>query len=424
MSADDNDDIEDLGNEALLFAYGHNVNLYQEVFNLPETSSTKAIYLAYTGLLKEIEVAHFSFHNYDDQDEFLRQYALRLGMKPCHIAVGMHPRDFLDIKTDAVKRAYQILADKESRKEYDACLREHLEYSEGVQQTDSAVSGKDDDSDFTFSSNDSTEEEMDLYDASSNDGVDSLYEASSVQGRADPDFPLLSSQHCNSDVFDPFDLRDDLSEPSVAFSESSQGEWIDTFDLQKAPIAPVTPDKTALSGSFVGLHPHGHEVSVRICALPTVDSDESTASTEYSELIDNYLSFDANSEGSIENQRTKIDPDNDIKLFSNVSSEEEDELVSFRSISKSLSEFDEKQSESFDHRSVGLHHVDCFSDDDDDFVEYDNEDNMSFSSLTKDEELLKENRHIWNCFDACMDEVSGTLDDTAVTIEQMCGVGK
>ena len=341
-------------------------------------------------------------------------------MKPAHLAVGMHPRDFLDIKTDAVERAYQILADKKSRKEYDACLREHLEHSKCIHRTDSGRSDHDDGSDLTFSSYVSTDEEIELYDASSNDGVDS----SSVQGQADFDFPLLSSQHFNNDVFDPFNLQDDLSEPSLAFSESSEGRWIDTFELEKAPVATVTPDKTALSGSFAGVQPHGHEMSLRICALPTLESDESSASTENSELIDNYQSFDARSEGSMQDQTTEIEPTRDKKLLSGVSSEEEDELVSFRSLSKSLSGLDGKKNESFYHSNFGLYNVDCFSDDDGDFIDQDNGDDMSFSSLTKDEELLKENRHIWNCFDACMDEVSGTLDDTAVTIEQMCGVGK
>ncbi|KAL7485468.1 hypothetical protein ACHAW6_011075 [Cyclotella cf. meneghiniana] len=424
MIADDNYDIEDLGNEALLFAYGHNVDLYQDVFNVAKTSSTKAIYIAYTGLLKEIEIAHFSFRMYDDKDESQRQYAMRLGMKPAHLAVGMHPRDFLDIKTDAVERAYQILADKKSRKEYDTCLREHLEHSKCIHHTDSGMNRHDDGSDFTVPSYVSTDEEIDVYNASSNDGVDSLCEASSSQGQADFDFPLLSSQHCNNDVFDPFDLQDELSEPSLAFSGSSEGQWLDSFDLEKAPVAPVTPDKTTLSGSYAGVHPHGHEISLRIFALPTLDSDESSVSTEYSELIDNYQSFDANSEGSMQNQTTKIEPRRDKKIFSCVSSEEEDELVSFRSISKSRSGLDETRNESSHHRSFGLYNVDCFSEDDGDFVDHDNGDNMSFSSLTKDEEVLKENRHIWTCFDACMDEVSGTLDDTAVTIEQMCGVGK
>jgi curved DNA-binding protein CbpA len=383
MNTDGNIDMEDLGNEALVFAYGHNVNLYEDVFSIANTASIQEIHLTYTGLLKEIEVAQYAFQDCNDQD-VQKRHAMRLGMKETHFAVGVHPRDFLDIKMDAVKRAYDILADKKSRREYDDCLREYMESFENAQGADvghvSDVSSGED------------EEDDDM----SNDGDDSLYDVSSVQAQVeDSDFPILSSHHHDNDVFDPFNLQDDMA-GHYAFSSFQDN----TFDsIQDA--APISPDiDSAFSASFSGLHPHGHEMSVRICALPHPDSeDDSSVDSDYT-------------------RKAGLEPEADIHLTSRLSSEEEDELISFRELSKSMSDLDEKQSAFFNQMDVGLDNVECFSEDDSDIVDHEDVDNMSIASETKEKELdeFKE-QSVWICLD-------DLLDDTAITIEQMCGMGK
>lgn len=388
-------DMEDLGNEALVFTYGHNVNIYTDVFHIAHTSSTKEIHLTYTGLLKELEVAQSALQQYDDDDEERRRYAQRLGMKDSHFALGMHPRDFLDIKMDAVKRAYDILTDKTSRKEYDDCLREFMEGFE-----DAPVN------DVTYVSSEE-EEEQEEEDDDSNDGSDSLYEASSVQVQVDSDFPLLTSHHHDNDVFDPFNLQDDLS-AHQGFSSFVENN----FDSMQDPV-PISPDvDLAFSASFSGIHPHGHESSVKICELPSPDSDDDT-SVDSADEMDNDRVFG-------------LEPEADIHLPSQLSSDEEDELVSFQALSKSMSELDERQAAFFKQMDAGLDNIECFSEDDSDIVDNEDVDNMSISSEPNEREIdeMKEGRHVWVCLDAVMDEVVGTLDDTAVTIEQMCGMGR
>ena len=396
--SDRQEDMEDLGNEALVFAYGHNVNLYRDVFSITDKSSTKEIYLTYMGLLKELEIAQNVFREYHDQDEVKKQYAVRLGMKPSHFAVGMHPRDFLEIKTDAVKRAYDILADKKSRKEYDDCLREYQESFENAQLDSSEVN------DVTDVSSDEDEDDC-------NDGDDSRYEASSIQAQVDSDFPLLASHHHDDDVFDPFNLHDEELSGQSDFTTSFTEKTFES--MQDSDIVPVSPDiDIAFSASFTGMHPNGHETSMRICALPSPDSDESSDGS-YPELL------------ADSRRKTSLEPEADIHLPSNLSSEEEDELVSFQELSKSMSDMDEKQHAFFQQMDAGLDNVECFSEDDSDIVEQDDVDNMSLASETKDRELITESegQQVW-CLDAFMDEVTGTLDDTAITIEQMCGIAK
>lgn len=416
MSTDASEDMEDLGNEALVFCYGHNVNLYRDVFEIAQTSSTKEIWLTYTGLLKESEVAMNAFLNYDEEDENQKHYAKRLGMKPSHFAVGMHPRDYLEIKTDAVHRAYQILANHESRTEYDECLREHLESSEGTQGRGATYGDK---ADYVTYDSDAAEH---ADEAESNDGKDSLYDASSLQGQAD--FPLLSSHH-TVDVFDPFNLEGDLRF-SPGFSDLPESEWTDTstasatsfpeqsddwIDASNSnPPAPVSPDVN-LALSFTGMHPHGHETSVRLCALPTVESDDSSVESEY---IHDFETFETA-------PKTSLDSGPNYR-------EEDDGLVSFRLLSKSHSSssaLDEKQAQFFSQMDLGLDNVECFSDDEgDDLVEHDDAEAMSVSSLIVEKEVdeYKEDQEVWNCWNACIDEVHGTLDDTALTVEQLCGM--
>ncbi|KAL3776656.1 hypothetical protein ACHAWO_000426 [Cyclotella atomus] len=382
MNTDGNIDMEDLGNEALVFAYGHNVNLYEDVFSIANTAPIQEIHLTYTGLLKEIEVAQYAFRDYSHQDEE-KQYVMRLGMKDTHFMVGMHPRDFLNIKMDAVKRAYDILADKNSRREYDDCLREYMEIFENAQEANSVGNVSD------VSSGEDDEDD------NSNDGDDSLYDVSSVQAQVDSDFPILSSHHHDNDFFDPFNLHDDMS-GQHAFSSFAEN----TFDSIQDP-APISPDiDSAFSASFGGMHPHGHEMSVRICSLPHPDSDD-----------DSSVNYDYTS-------KRPLEPEADIHLSSCLSSEEEDELISFQALSKSMSDLDEKQSAFFNQMDVGLDSIECFSDDDSDIVDHEDVDNMSVASETKEKELgeFKE-QSVW----ICLDEL---LDDTAIAIEQICGVGK
>ena len=394
MSGNGSVDLEDLGNQALVFAYGHNVNLYEDVFNIALTSSINEIRITYTGLMKELEIARITFQDYSDKDYDQRQYAMQMGMRESHLAVGMHPQDFLEIKKDAVERAYSILANKKSRTEYDGCLREFREnFENAIPDNDASHDVLDD------SSHDEELEDVDF-----NDGNDTFFEPSTVQAQAeDSEFPILTSHHHNDDIFDPFNLRDDKPrQKNVSFADQS-------FDFAQDPFAvPVSPDGSiALAASFNGMHPHGHETAVRICALPVPGSEDSS----YSNLP--------------EGEHRRLEPEGDILLISDLSSEEEDELVSFQKLSKSMSDMEQKQEQFFSQMDAGLDNVECFSQDDSGIVERDNADRMSITAVPNEGLELEEDRqgqHVLNCLDACMEEVTGTLDDTALTIEQICWI--
>ena len=388
-----NVDLEDLGNQALVFAFGHNVNLYEDVFNIAVTSSTKEIRITYTGLIKELEIARVAFQDYNDQDNDQRQYAMLMGMKESHLAVGMHPRDFLEIKKDAVERAFLILSNKKSRAEYDGCLREFQESFENEIPENDAVHDV---------SDEQSQEDEELEDVDFNDGNDTFFDPSTVQAQAkDSEFPILTSHHYNNDIFDPFHL-DQPRQKVVSFADEQ------SFDFAHDPFAvPVSPDGSiSLSASFTGMHPHGHETAVRICALPAPDSEESS----YPDLTEG---------------KHRLEPEGDILLISDLSSEEEDELVSFQELSKSMSDLEQKQEQFFSQMDVALDNVECFSQDDSDIVEHHNADRMDMTSGPKEDlelDEIKQGQHVWNCLDACMEEVTGTLDDTALTIEQICGI--
>lgn len=127
----DADEIITAGNEALLFIYGHNVNLYTDVFQLPshlnEVQSLLLLkhidrsykeqvhYLNHTDL--SVAMAYFRRHHNNNNNKLNGKYA--------HFMKTMDPRTFLDIQKDALHRAYTILMHDESRNEYDELLRLH-----------------------------------------------------------------------------------------------------------------------------------------------------------------------------------------------------------------------------------------------------------------------------------------------------------
>ena len=389
MNARLSEDMEDLGNEALVFIYGRNVNLYQDVFNIAYTCSNQDIQLTHAGVLKELELAKNAFGDYKNQNDAQRHHAMRLGMKESHFALGVHPPDFIDIKMDAVKRAYEILSDKKSRQEYDNCLREHLggfgNSHEGLGRASNHTSD--------FSDN-------------SNDGDNSPHDAPVMQAQGDSDFPLLSSFHHHDEIFDPFNLKDNSSRRQDLIA--TKDAVVSTQDTLAVPVSPDCID-SAFSASFTGMQQYGQEVSMHICALSASDSDESVVESEYES----------------QNKR-KISPESkaDIYLPTHISIEEEDELVSFKALSKNNSDANKKQSTFVNKIDEDLDDVDCFSDDNSEYEEQDDTDYMSVTSLTKENgfDEQREDQQVWICLGAILDEVSDTLDDTVVTIEQMCGV--
>lgn len=128
---EENDEVITAGNEALLFIYGHNVNLYTDVFQLPshlnEVQSLLLLkhidrsykeqmhYLNHTDL--SVAMAYFRRHHNNNNNKLNDKYA--------QVVNTMDPRTFLDIQKDALHRAYTILMHDESRNEYDELLRLH-----------------------------------------------------------------------------------------------------------------------------------------------------------------------------------------------------------------------------------------------------------------------------------------------------------
>ncbi|KAL9190068.1 hypothetical protein ACHAXT_007279 [Thalassiosira profunda] len=109
------------GNEALLFVCGHNANLYR-LFDLPLGAHKLDIDEAHDEQLEQLDLAAEIMAC--DNAEAQRQAAVLVGMKKHHGLGGLSPRDFVEIKRDAVRRAYDILTGEESRVEYDELLQE------------------------------------------------------------------------------------------------------------------------------------------------------------------------------------------------------------------------------------------------------------------------------------------------------------
>lgn len=125
-----------LGNEALILVYGYNPNLYEDVFALSPNSSIQDIKRSYQEQTSQLEHSLATVFTSDlPHDEInaaltysQMQAAISCGMTSAHME-QMHPRNFVEVKMDALKRAFDILKDEQSRIEYDAVLLEFQESS-------------------------------------------------------------------------------------------------------------------------------------------------------------------------------------------------------------------------------------------------------------------------------------------------------
>lgn len=127
-----------LGNEALILVYGYNPNLYEDVFALSPNASILDIKRSYQEQTSQLEHSLATVFTSDLPDDEINaaltysqmQAAISCGMTSAHME-KMHPRNFVEVKMDALKRAFDILKDKQSRIEYDAVLLEFQESSRG-----------------------------------------------------------------------------------------------------------------------------------------------------------------------------------------------------------------------------------------------------------------------------------------------------
>ncbi|KAL3780171.1 hypothetical protein ACHAW5_010529 [Stephanodiscus triporus] len=131
---DKDDEMARAGNEALLLIYGHNVNLYTDVFQLPAHSNfdLESIERSHEDLMEQLTLALGCV-------SYQREAAIVCGYNG-RSALDMDPRTYLEIKCDAIRRAREILLHDESRREYDEMLRR---YSSVVEEAGSFGVGKD-----------------------------------------------------------------------------------------------------------------------------------------------------------------------------------------------------------------------------------------------------------------------------------------
>lgn len=439
-----NDDgLEEVGHEALLFVYGHNVNIYSDVFSIPPSSSAWEIHQSYQKLLQKLEFALNALSRESDvNDKFQTQSALLWGMKPSQLAAGMHPRIFIEIKIDAVKRAYQILADSSSRQEYDFFLREHLHNANTLHRKNFNCDASCDESELvgeSFASDDDDDEsnntvtlyedyeEEEVVRSSSHDGRVSSYECkndATAHVQTVPDSLVMHSIN-NDEVFDPFNLYDEVYSPSA----STRG--------QEPPelVAPVTPDFSYNSVDM--MDEDKKEATTFVCSLPK-DDDSSNASVMSEEDLDD----DDNSYGaerivtSGSSRLTNLEPEEEIHL--DVCVEEEEEMLdTFRSIAKSISAIDEekdgetRKQAAIDQKQTAFlaqmnqnpeDEIDCFRNDGS-CDNSENNDDMSYESFDKETEVDDDvsTQSAWPCVGACFEEMAGTVDDINSAIDQMCG---
>ncbi|EED96717.1 predicted protein [Thalassiosira pseudonana CCMP1335] len=437
------DGLEEVGHEALLFVYGHNVNIYSDVFSIPPSSSAWEIHQSYQKLLQKLEFALNAFSRDSDvNDKFQTQSALLWGMKPSQLAAGMHPRIFIEIKIDAVKRAYQILADSSSRQEYDFFLREHLHNANTLHRKNFNCDASCDESELvgeSFASDDDDDESnntVTLYEdfedeevvrSSSHDGTVSSNEYKNdaiAHAQTLPDSLVIHSIN-NDEVFDPFNLYDEVYSPSA----STRG--------QEPPelVAPVTPDFSY--NSIDMMDEDEKEATTFVCSLPN-DDDSSNASVMSEEDLDDddnlYGAERIITSGS--SRLTNLEPEEEIHL--DVSVEEEEEMLdTFRSIAKSISAFDEekegekRKQTAMDQKQTAFFaqmnqnpedEIDCFRNDGS-CDNSENNDDMSYESFDKETEVDDDvsTQSAWPCVGACFEEMAGAVDDINSAIDQMCG---
>ena len=134
-------EIAGVGNEALILVYGYNPNLYEDVFDLPPNASFQDIKQSYEEQRDQLDFSMATVFTSDVPDDEIngalnesqKQAAILCGMTSAHME-QMHPRNFLEVKMDALKRAFDILGDEQSRIEYDAVLMEFQESARGELQ--------------------------------------------------------------------------------------------------------------------------------------------------------------------------------------------------------------------------------------------------------------------------------------------------
>ncbi len=134
-------EIAGVGNEALILVYGYNPNLYEDVFGLLPDASLQDIKQSYEEQRGQLEFSMATVFTSDVPDDEIngalnesqKQAAILCGMTSAHME-QMHPRNFLEVKMDALKRAFDILGDEQSRIEYDAVLMEFQESARGELQ--------------------------------------------------------------------------------------------------------------------------------------------------------------------------------------------------------------------------------------------------------------------------------------------------
>ena len=142
---DDMDEVARAGNEALVLIYGHNVNLYTDVFQLPARCYSYSVIdpppsptsrsSSSTSMRRRRDLDESIERSYVELRE---QLTLALGCEcyqreaamVCGYNADAHhdldPRTYLEIKFDALRRARDILLrDEDSRREYDEMLRRY-----------------------------------------------------------------------------------------------------------------------------------------------------------------------------------------------------------------------------------------------------------------------------------------------------------
>jgi len=129
---DDDDDIDEIaraGNEALLLVYGHNANLYTDVFQLPPSGDRSNIPPGHPHDLESM--IEKSYEELTEQltlalacGDYQREAAVVCGYNN-RSARDMDPVTYLEVKRDALRRAREILLDDDCRREYDEMLRKY-----------------------------------------------------------------------------------------------------------------------------------------------------------------------------------------------------------------------------------------------------------------------------------------------------------
>ena len=195
--ANEEDEIITAGNEALLFIYGHNVNLYTDIFHLP-SSAYRQCNREGNHEIHSLLLLEQVNRSYNEQMHYLNQTNVTLAMqyfrcrhsinssnksngKYAHVMNTMDPKTFLDIQKDALHRAYTILMHDESRNEYDELLRLHNQ--DILEEEDTGVAAHSDEENVIGTPSGSACEEADHEEEYSDDESDIL----TVQTTADDD---------------------------------------------------------------------------------------------------------------------------------------------------------------------------------------------------------------------------------------------